>query len=218
MRVIFYGLSDLTKNTVTRFIEGDHEVIIIDSSKEKIESASQTFDCGFLEGDASHPQVLAEANPDKSDLFFALTESSQNNLVACLVARSLGIKRTILAIHDSDYEKVCSELGMNEIIVPTNVTSSYLYDSVFNENLLEMFQILKDRICLYKFTVKEEHEGDISELNLSGRTHPICYFRKEKFHYIEGSQDIKKGDEVILLTDKENLKELTGRFENEKNG
>jgi len=37
MRIIFYGLSDLTKKTATRFIEEGHEVLIIDPSRELID-------------------------------------------------------------------------------------------------------------------------------------------------------------------------------------
>lgn len=214
MRVVFYGLCDLTLKTVEKFIEEGHEVIIIDPDKEKTEEASETLDCGFLLGEASSPSILKEVNPENTDFFFALSGSGQNNIVACLVARSLGIKRTILKIEDPDYENVCEELGLREVIMPSQITSQYLFDLIFNDNLLELFNFMKDKAILYKVVVSEEEEGDVSKLKLSSAVRVICYFKKGQFYHFEEDVEFQKGDEIILLTDHSHIKELTSRWSN----
>lgn len=216
MRIVFYSLSDLTIKTAQRFIEKNHEVIIIDTDTERIEQKSEQLDCGFLVGDASHPATLKETNPKSVDIFFALSDSSQNNLVACLVARSLGIERTILQVQDPDYENICMELGLNEVIFPTEIASQYLYESILNKHLLNSISFIKEKACLYKAVADEEDEGPISELNLDSNARTICYFREGKFHHAEPSDKLKKGDHLIFLTDYAHIESLHQQWKNKQ--
>ncbi len=216
MRIVFYGLGELTKSTAVKFVNQNHDVIIIEPDKGKVKEFSETVDCGFLIGEASQPAILKEVNPEQTDLFFALSENNQNNIVACLVARSLGVDRTILRIDDADYEEVCKELGLEELVVPSAITSQYLFDEVLNEKMLEMFQYMKDRLCLYVISITQELSGAISNLGLPSGARVACYFRENEFsHYNEGDK-LKEGDEAIIIASDSERQSLTEKFNNAK--
>jgi len=208
MRMTVYGLSELTKKTVPKFIEKGHEVIIIEKNRELIEAFSEKIDCAFIAGDASHPEVLKEVNPKSTDYFFALSDNSQNNIVACLVARSLGIKRTLLSIDDPDYQNVCAELNLNDTILPNQILSQHLFDSVFNENLVNLFQFLKNRAGFLKVIIDKDTEGGLESLGLNSGVKVACYFRDGEFNHFDESVSFKEKDEVVLIGDSDAVAEF----------
>jgi len=212
MRIIFYGLSDLTKKTATRFIEEGHEVLIIDPSRELIDDFSEEVDCGFVAGNASHPAVLKECNPEETDYFFALSDDNEINMVSCLVAKSLGVERTILCIDDPEIEDVCLEIGLQETVIPSQIVSQHLFDAIFNEHMMELFQQLKDKICLHRVTVGKDMDRDKIKSDLCDDIRIVCYFRDGSFYHFEEFQDLKEGDELILLTSFDHQDELRERF------
>ena len=103
MRVVFIGAGDLTVETATLLLQGDHQIIIIETDKERIDELSDVLDCSFLHGDGSKPHILEEADPNNTDFLFCLTENDQYNIIAALVGRSLGYSQVILQIHDAHY-------------------------------------------------------------------------------------------------------------------
>ncbi|MCB1112996.1 MAG: NAD-binding protein [Chlamydiales bacterium] len=216
MRIVFYGLCELTVMTAQKFIEQNHDIIIMDPNKEKIEEIKDSMDCNFLVGDAIHPDILKETNPKEVDLFLALSDMSQNNLVACLVGRSLGAKRVILRVDDPEYRKVCAELGLLDVIVSPQIVSEYLTDVILNENILKLTRNVRDKACLYHIPIHEDKIEKLADLKLPQKTRVIYYLRDGEFHHYDDSVSFQKGDEIILLTDRDNLEKLKKSWGKEK--
>ena len=51
MRIVFSGASPLTVITAKQLIKQGHEVVIIETNKEKIDQISEELDCRFLHDD-----------------------------------------------------------------------------------------------------------------------------------------------------------------------
>lgn len=212
MRIAFYGISDITIETATKFIDNGHDVIIIDPDKEHIEELSEDLDCGFLIGNASYPKIMQEINPEKTDFFFALSEDNQANIVACLVARSLGVNRNILRVDDPSFQSICEELGLNEVIITAKVTSQYLFDLILNENVLKLFNYIKDKIFLQLITV----DKDPSKIEIPSEARIICYFRNGAFNHVSESTTFKEGDELIVLCDLDHKKKVLEKLNHQE--
>lgn len=106
---------------------------------ERIEDLSDRLDCSFLNGDGSTPAILREVGPEQTDVLFCLTDSDQANLISGLVGRSLGFRRVILSIQDSEFEGICRELGLVEdTILPSRTISRYLLGKSI-EDVREVF-------------------------------------------------------------------------------
>ena len=126
MRVVFIGASSLAVLTAKLMRERGDEVVIIEHDKDHIDALTEELDCGFLHGDGSKPAILREADPNGTDVLFALTDNDQANILASLVGRSLGFKRVVTKIQDAELEHVCKELGLEDIIVPSRTIGRFL--------------------------------------------------------------------------------------------
>ncbi len=211
MRVVFNGLSDLTAKTAELLIADDHEVVIIEEDGKKIEEYSEKLDCSFLLGDGSHPEVLKEVNPEDTDILYCLSGDDQNNIIAGLIGRSLGIDRIVIRIEDPELEEICLELGLEDVIIPSSTVGRSLKDLIDRAGSTEVSTAIKDDARLFAFIADEKDAVSVEELELPKKSRAICYYRDEKFHLIEEGTKFHEKDEIIVLTHSENLPKLQER-------
>jgi trk system potassium uptake protein TrkA len=100
MRFVFIGSGSLAVLTGRMLAERGHEVILIEQDLAIIDALREELDVGFLHGDGTRPAILREAGPEATDLLFCVTRDDQANIIASLVARSLGYARVVTKIED----------------------------------------------------------------------------------------------------------------------
>jgi trk system potassium uptake protein TrkA len=212
MRIAFIGAGRLSVMTAQSLIGYGHEVIIMERDKQKIDELSDTMDCGFLQGDGSRPAVLKEVGPEHTDYLFCLTENDQVNIIASLLGRSLGFSNVVTKIEDTELEHICTELGLDHTIIPTRTISRFLTDMVGGQDILELSIMIKGDARVFSFVTREEDEGEVAGLQLPETARVICYYREGKFNLADEKSKLKKGDEVVVLTHRENLDKLKERW------
>lgn len=217
MRIAFIGTGSLTVMTAGNLINLGHEVIIIERDKARIDELSESLDCGFLHGDGSKPAVLKEVGPEHTDILFCMTSNDQVNIIASVLGRSLGFSRVVTKIEDTELEHICTELGLHDTIVPTRTISRFLTDMVGGQDVLELSVMIKGDARVFSFVAREEDEGPLAELELPAKARVICFYRDGKFHMAEDQSALKKGDEAVVLTHRENLESLKERWSPQAN-
>ena len=216
MRIVFLGAGDLTLETASLLIERQHEVVIIEEDREKIEELDEQLDCSFLHGDGSKPQILEEAGPDHADYLFCLTENDQYNIIAALVGRSLGYSQVVLQIHDADYLNICRELKLENAITPSKTIGRYLADMVAGIDILELSSLIKGEARCLMVKIDKKTKGKVCDLDLPEEARVICFYRDDDFLLADQDTTLQSDDEVIILTHSQHLGQLTERFHPEQ--
>ena len=212
MRIIFSGANALTVMTAKTLIKQGHEVIIIEVDKEKIDQISDELDCSFLHGDSAKPAILSQVDPKNSDILFCLTNSDQVNILTSLLGRSMGFKRVITSIKDTDLLQLCRELGLEDTIIPVWALSRYLDNMVRGLDHINLSTLLKEDARFFTFTAGEDDATCVSELGLPKDAKVIFYYRDNKFHFADDDTKLRKGDEIVLLTHSKNLPDFNERW------
>lgn len=181
MRIAFVGAGEMCLRTAELLISRGHQVIIIETNHEKIDEISDNFDCSFLHGDGSKPNILREVGPDQTDALFCLTNSDQANLIASLVGRSLGFKRVITRIQDPEFEMICRELGLQDTIVPSKTIGRYLADMLEGLDILELSTVIRGEARFYSFTAGKDDAKAVADLDLPDKAKVVCFYREERF-------------------------------------
>jgi len=200
MRIVFVGAGLMVLATADGLLRQNHEVIIVEKDKEKIDSLADQMDCGFLNGDGSTPAVLKEAGPEHTDFLFCMTNSDQVNIIASLVGRSLGFSKIITMISDQELNHICQELGLENTIIPTLTISRHLTDLVEGRDIHELSSMVRGDARFYSFIIGEDEENAVSNLNFPAKVRVVCYYRNGEFQIAEESTGLKKGDEVVIIT------------------
>jgi len=212
MRIVFVGAGSLAVMTASMLVKQGHEVVIVESDKQRIDELTAHLDCGFVHGDGSTPAILKETNPKETDFLFCLTGNDQANIITSLVGRSLGFARVVTKIESTEFEHICIELGLKDTIIPARTTGRYLSDMVKGQDLLELSAMIKDEARVFSFVVRAEEEGPVGDLQLPEQSRVICLYRDGHFQLIDEDTSLKVGDEVVILLHSKHLPELTERW------
>ncbi len=105
MRIVIIGVGKMGKAIVKHVCNENHEVVAIDSDSSVIESVINEYDIMGICGNGVSYEVQETAGTDKADLFIAVTESDESNMLACLIAKKLGAKSTIARVRNFEYTK-----------------------------------------------------------------------------------------------------------------
>jgi trk system potassium uptake protein TrkA len=212
MRIVFTGAGPMTVLTSQALTKQGHEVIIIEAEKEIIDQFSDELDCSFVHGDASKPAILSQVNPKDCDFLFCLTNSDQVNIITALLGRSMGFKRVIPSIEDAELQQLCSELELEDTIIPVRTMSQYLENMVRGLDTIELATFLKHDARLFTFVAGKKETNRIDDLNLPEDTHAVFYYRDDQFYFIDEETTFEEGDEIVILTHSKNLSDLNKRW------
>jgi trk system potassium uptake protein TrkA len=212
MRTAFIGSNSLTLATAHLLIAEGHEVILIERDRERIDSLAERIDAGFVHGDGTSPEVLRDAEPENTDVLFCLMESDQTNILAALIGRSLGFARVVSRINDRQFQHIADELGLEDTVLPNQAVASHLKDLLGGEKSLELSSVIRDDAAVFSFVAGDEDTVPLDELDLPEQTRIVCLYRNERFRLPEGTSRIKHGDEIILISARDQLDTLRERW------
>lgn len=205
MKAIFVGASSTAVMTAQVLLKRNHEVVIVEREKAKLDELSDELDCGFLLGDGSKPALLRETNPKEGDALYCLTGHDQTNIIASLVGRSLGFGTVVTKIQDPSYEHICIELGLDSTIIPSRTIGRHLADMFEGRDPFELSTIFRYDASAFSFVAKEEQVGAISDLALPKPSRVICLYRDEQLIIPDEDERIEIGDEVAVITHRNNI-------------
>ena len=208
MIIVFVGTNAFAVATARRLLKHGHDVVIIERDANRIHELSDSLSCGFIQGDGTKPAILREAQPKESDVLFCLTDNDQSNILASLVGRTLGFERVVTKIEDPEYEHMCVELGLEELIIPTRAISRYLEDMVSGQDTFEISAVIKNEVRVFSFLAHDEDVGPIKELKLPADTRAVLLYRGDTFEFIDDDTKLAPGDEVVILTHSGQLAKL----------
>ncbi|MDR1155065.1 MAG: Trk system potassium transporter TrkA [Bacteroidales bacterium] len=80
-----------------------------------------------IHGDGTKVDLLLEEGLRTTDAFIAVTGDSEANILACLLAKSEGVRHTIAEIENLDYINLAERLGIDTIINKKLIAASHIY-------------------------------------------------------------------------------------------
>lgn len=100
-------------------------VVMIESDEHAAEEAATHLKrTTVLQGDGTELSVLQEGSIDRCDLFCALSDDDQRNMLSALLAKKHGAKRVAVLVHQPEFVPVLDSLGMETVINPRLATVS----------------------------------------------------------------------------------------------
>lgn len=116
MRIVIVGCGRVGSLLAESLDATGHEVVIIDASTRAFDRLPDTFKGNAIRGDGTDEDVLRRAGADGADIFLALTEGDNRNVMtAQLASDALGVPRVVAKINDPLRAAAYSELGVATI-------------------------------------------------------------------------------------------------------
>ena len=103
------------------------KITLIEENRQRAEALSAEL-AGTLviHGDATDIELLKEEGLQNVDAFIGVTNSSETNVLTCLHAKRLGVKRTIALVDNTGFITISQDIGIDTIINRKLITASYI--------------------------------------------------------------------------------------------
>ncbi|MBQ7874198.1 MAG: Trk system potassium transporter TrkA [Oscillospiraceae bacterium] len=122
MKIVIIGAGKVGSTLASQLVKEGHEVIVIDTDEERLNSLQNMIDIMTLCGNGASAEILGEAEVSNCDLVIAATSADEVNILACFIARQKGAPKTIARVRNPEYrnqlELMKEELGLSMIVNP----------------------------------------------------------------------------------------------------
>lgn len=109
-------------------LEKSMNVKLIEVDKDKSQKlASQFKNALVINGDGRNTDLLIEEGLPYMDAFVAVTGNSETNILSCIVAKRLGVKKTIAEIENINYIRLAESIGVDTVINKKLITASRIF-------------------------------------------------------------------------------------------
>jgi trk system potassium uptake protein TrkA len=212
MRVVLIGASPLAVQTAEVLIERNHQVLIIEKDRDRIDELGEHLDCAFLHGDGSMPGLLREADPSHTDVLMCLTNHDQTNIIAGLMARNLGYERVITVIEDAEFEGLCDELCLTETFIPLRKISHQLAELTEEPAAAPALDTLFKHDAAVRNLTLATGEFTLEQLALPEGVRIVGFYREQALLFPDAQTRYQAGDELLILAREDSLKTLDKRL------
>ena len=206
--------------SLAQALEADHQVKLIDRNMQQARQVAETLDRTIIiHGDVSDKDLLLEENIDEIDLFVAVTNSDEANIISGMLAKKLGVRRVIALVNNQSYVELIQLNSIDVAISADTITTSNLLhymregDTVKAANLrrgaAEAMEVIAHG-SENSSAIIGQKIGDIpwpSDITIG------CIIRGQEVIIAHRSLEIQAEDHVILfLTDPKSSDEISKLF------
>jgi trk system potassium uptake protein len=136
--IMILGGSRIGKH-VALYMQKSCEVKLIDSNLERCEELADILEHTLIiNGDCRNVDLLTQEGLKKMDAFIAVTGNSETNILSCLLAKKMGVKRTIAEVENMEYINLAENTGIDTIINKKISAASRIFRHTTNPNVTQV--------------------------------------------------------------------------------
>jgi trk system potassium uptake protein TrkA len=171
-------------------IERDYNVRIIEFNKKRCELLSTQLSSALvLQGDVTDEELLENENVDEMDLFVAVTNDDENNIMASLLAKRMGARRVLALINRRAYVDLLQSGQIDIAIAPAQITIGSVLSHVRRGDVTRVHSLRRGAAEALEAVV----HGDRASCSVVGR-------RIDEIDWPRGTAigAIVRGDQVLM--------------------
>lgn len=168
-----------------------------------------------LQGDALDRSLLREAGVSDAETVVAVTNNDQVNILASVVAKREGARRTLALINDQDYGAISEAVGVDSFIDPRATTISTILQHIRRGRIKGLYSVfdgaaeLVDAIALETSPIVNK---PLAEAELPDGVMIGAVYREGKVSMPNSRTVIKPGDRIVLMALKDYVKDVEQMF------
>jgi trk system potassium uptake protein TrkA len=191
-------------------------VKIIEASRERAMAvADQLKRTVVLHGSALDQDILREADIEEADTLVAITNEDEVNVLACVMAKRLGCRRSMALINNRSYPAFTRTLGIDATVNPRAVTVSRILQHVRRGRIRGVHTIENGLAEVIEADAMETSPlvgKPLRELDLADGMRIGAVYRDGKVIIPNGSTQIAAKDRVVIFAMAERVRQVEQMF------
>ncbi len=202
-------------------LEQTNQVKIIERDAKRARAISEELNKAIvLVGDAADEELLLEENIDTVDVFCALTNSEEANILSSMLARRLGAHKVMALINRASYVELVESSDIDIAISPQQVTIGSLLAHVRRGDVAKVHSLRRGAAEAIEAIAHGDPEQSqvvgrkIEDIELPKGTAIVALVRADRVIMAHHDTVIETDDHVILfMTDRRKIERLEQLFQ-----
>ena len=201
-------------------LEKTHQVKLIERNPKRAEILAQRFkDATVFVGDGADHELLSEEHIEQTDLFIAVTNDDEANIMSSMLAKRMGAKKVMVLIQRSVYADLMEDTNIDITISPQQITISALLSHVRRGDISNVYSLRRgaaeaiEAIANGDSMTSKVVGRRIMDIKLPPGATIGAIVRDSDVLIAHDKTEIKTGDHVILfLIDKKHIGDIERLF------
>lgn len=219
-RVMLAGGGNIGRR-LAQALEGRYNVKLIERFPEAARVLSETLDSTIvLQGDAADEDLLREENIERTDVFCAVTNDEQVNILSAMLAKQMGARKVMALINRSAYVDLVQSGTIDVAISPQQATIGTLLAHVRRGDVVQVHSLRRgaaeaiEAIAHGDRKTSEVVGRAVDEINLPPNTTISALVRNDEVIIAHHDTVVEADDHVILLLlDKKRVPDVERLFQ-----
>ena len=178
---------------------------IIEKSAERCERLNELLgdaDTMVIHGDGRDLGLLEEEGIRNTQAFVALTGNAETNILACLTAKRLGVRKTVAMVENLDYVSMAESLDIGTIINKKTIAASHIFQMMLDADVENLRSLMLVDAEVAEFIAAEGSrvtKKPVKDLGLPFGVTIGGLVRNGTGMLVNGNSQIQAGDSVMVF-------------------
>ena len=193
-------------------------VKIIEINEQRCERLNELLndvDTMIIHGDGRDMGLLQDEGIQNTQAFVALTDNTETNILACLTAKRMGVRKTVAMVENLDYVEMAESLDIGTIINKKTLAASHIYQMMLDADVTNVRSLMMVDSDVAEFIAAEGSrvtKKAVKDLGLPFGMTIGGLVRHDQGILVNGNTQIEAGDSVMVFCHEQNLKKVEKYF------
>ena len=194
------------------------DIKIIEASEERCTKLNEMLDDNralIIHGDGRDLALLQEEGIRNTQAFVAVTGNAETNILACLTAKRMGVRKTVAMVENMDYVNMAESLDIGTIINKKAIAASHIYQMMLDANVHNVRFLMNADADVAEFIPQEGAkitQKAVKDLKLPAGVTIGGLVRNGEGILVSGNTTIQAGDSVMVFCHNIYLKKIENLF------
>lgn len=193
---------------------------IIEMDEARCEELNELIDNDrvmIINGDGRDLSLLRDEGIGNTQAFVALTSNAETNILACLTAKRMGVRKTVAVVENMDYVSMAESLDIGTIINKKALAASRIYQMMLDEDVTvsNIKFLTTANADVAEFTAQQGSKvtrKKVFELGLPNGVTIGGLVRNGVGQLVSGGTQIEAGDNVVVFCHNINMSKIEKFF------
>lgn len=188
---------------IALLIGQQYKVKIIEPDLERCNQLADMLPfCSIVNGEPSDTDIMEEENVNDYDVVIALSNSSERNILTCVMAKEMGVPKTIAEVENIQFIPEAESLNIGTIINKQLIASSKIFQIMLDNDDEDSRCLALIDAEVAEMEVKPKAKvtkGLVKDLRLSRDMTLAGLVRDGQGHLVTGNTRLQEGDHVVVF-------------------
>lgn len=161
MNILIGGAGDVGFHLAKLMVTENQNITLIDQDELVLDYAGTHLDVSTIKGEITSIETLMNGKVENADLFIAVSTHESANLLACILAKKLGAKKTIARVSNPEYfhkvqRKNFKDSGVDNLFSPRLLAVQEIKRLIGRTSVTDVFEFEEGKISIIGFTADQD--------------------------------------------------------------